>query len=112
MLKILTGNPYVMSAIIAAVFASGWTVRGWQHDSIKLAIKQTTQVMDELQQQRESKTAKVVQDKLKGLKANERTIEIRRQDIIHNNNHVYTTACVAPSGLDHINRVKVPTHTN
>lgn len=106
MLKILMSNPSVMVAIVAIVFGAGWTVRGWQHDSMELAISKATEAMDSIQQQRESKTARVIENKLKGLKANERIIETVRQDIIHNNNHVYTTACVAPDGLDHINRVQ------
>lgn len=83
--------------MILALCASGWLVRGWYEDSIRLEVTQKQQEIIEKQLQRESVIAKVIEERLQELRANERTILKEVPKIITRD--VYRNVCLDNSGL-------------
>jgi len=94
-------NPYVLAAAIAIGFGAGWTTKTWQANSVELVAKLAADAVVEAGNERESKIAIIVSNKLKGLKANERIIERHTKEII--DRPVYRVDCIDTDGLNIIN---------
>lgn len=61
--------------VVAGLFFSGWQVRGWHEDSKQLAADKAMQRAIDAALNRESAVARVVEDKLATLQANQTTID-------------------------------------
>ncbi len=84
------------AAIIAAFFA-GWKVKSWQVDSRDLAIAQARDAMIAEYRVNEAGKARMLEEKLASLKANERVIEREKLKII--DRPVYHNTCLDDDGL-------------
>lgn len=60
---------------VVAAFGSGWQVRGWHEDSVRLAASEAQNRALGAAMQRESDIAKTVEQKLAELKANQTVID-------------------------------------
>lgn len=61
--------------LVAAIFGSGWKVKGWQVDSVNLAVEQASKAIRDNAIDRESTIASQVEQQLSGLKANQTVID-------------------------------------
>jgi len=95
-------NPLAIKAIATAVilalaFGTGWKVKGWKDDSVKLAQAEAVQNAVDAFHELESKIASTLEDKLATLKANERVVERETIKII--DRPVYRNECLDADGL-------------
>lgn len=61
--------------VVAGVFTAGWQVRGWHEDSKQLAATEAMQRAIDAALGKEAAVAKVVEDRLATLQANQTTID-------------------------------------
>lgn len=87
--------------LLGVAFWTGWTVRGWQVKSVELAILHAAQATAATWSANETELAKTVNEKLQGLRANERIIEKRIPQIV--DRPIYNVECVDHDGLRIIN---------
>lgn len=80
--------------LFAAIFGSGWKVKGWQVDSVNLAVEQASQAIRDNAIQRESAIAGKVEERLSTLKANQTVIE--RGIIREIQKPIYQRVCFEP----------------
>lgn len=88
-------------AFLAAVAFGGWMVRGWYEDSLSLAKERATQAAFKAALEHESTVAAKVEEKLAGLRANERVIDrgVVREIV----KPEYRNVCLPPDGLQLLN---------
>ena len=91
-IQLITG-----AVAVAIVFGSGWQARSWYEDSKDLAEKEATDKAIEAFEKYESKVAATVEEKLRGLKANERIIEKWRTEVV--DRPIYHVDCIDDDGL-------------
>ncbi len=84
---------YAGVAAAAILFGGGWTARDWYQ--AKQDLKQVELLEEIKEAQREP--AKLVEEKLQELKANERTVEKWRVKVVERD--VYNLSCVDDDGL-------------
>lgn len=90
-------NVYILLAIAAFSFSAGWQVNSWRHDALELAAKEAIEKV-------EKAVSAKLEDKLSGLRANERVIEREKIKII--NRDVYSNVCLDVDGLRIANNAK------
>lgn len=84
-----------------ALVAAGWQTRAWYEDSRDLSAERTMAKTLEAAMLRESSIAKLVEDKLAGLQANERIID--RGVIREVQKPIYQQVCLPDNMVDTIN---------
>lgn len=87
--------------LVAAIFASGWNVKGWQVDSVNLAVEQAAKAIRDDAIERESDIAGKVEAKLSTLKANQTVID--RGIIREIQNPIYQRVCLEPGAISLLN---------
>lgn len=85
------------AAATALLFGSGWQARSWYEDSKDLAQVEATKKAIEAFEQYESRVAATVEEKLRGLRANERVIEKWRTEVV--DRPIYHVECIDDDGL-------------
>lgn len=88
--------------IIAAIgLAVGWTTKGWQQDSVNLAVERAAKKIADDATARDSDIAKTVQDKLATLTANQTVID--RGIIREVQKPIYQRVCLEPDAIRLLN---------
>lgn len=87
--------------LVAVVFGSGWTVKGWQVDSVNLAVEQAAQAIRDNAIQRESTIAGKVEARLSTLTANQTVID--RGIIREIQKPIYQRVCLEPDAVRLLN---------
>ncbi len=82
------------AVLVAGIFASGWKVKGWQVDSVNLAVEQAAQEIRDDAIQRESTIAGKVEERLSTLTANQTVID--RGIIREIQKPIYQRVCFEP----------------
>lgn len=86
---------------IAVTFATGWTVKGWQVDSMNLAVAEAAQAIRDDAIKRESDIAGQVEAKLSTLTANQTVID--RGIIREIQKPIYQRVCLEPGAISLLN---------
>lgn len=89
-------------AAIVAIFATGWTTRGWYEASKTQAAKDAQAKAEKAAQARESEIAAVVEEQL--TKVNESRGVVYRETVKVVNRPVYQSDCLDAAGLSLINQ--------
>ena len=84
---------YAAVAAAAIVFGGGWQARSWYQDSIELG---KIELVEEFRVE-QGRVAQLVEQKLQGLRANERVIERYRTEVV--DRPVYNIDCIDADGL-------------
>ncbi len=84
---------YIGAAVVVAVFSGGWTARDWYQSTIEM---EKVELIEEFRAE-QSNVARIVEEKLKGLRANERIIERWKTEIV--DRPVYHTDCIDSDGV-------------
>jgi hypothetical protein len=87
----------IAAGIAAALFVTGWTVRGWKAESDEAREQRLVQQVIDKQRAHESRVAQTLEDKLVRLKANERLVEKHRETIVER--PVYRNGCIDDDGV-------------
>lgn len=87
--------------LVAGIFASGWKVKGWQVDSVNLAVERAAQAIRDDAIQRESGIAGKVEERLSTLTANQTVID--RGIIREIQKPIYQRVCFEPSLVQLLN---------
>lgn len=87
--------------LVAGIFASGWKVKGWQVDSVNLAVEQAAQAIRDDAIQRESGIAGKVEERLSTLTANQTVID--RGIIREIQKPIYQRVCLEPDVIGLLN---------
>lgn len=87
--------------LVAGIFASGWKVKGWQVDSVNLAVERAAQDIRDDAIQRESGIAGKVEERLSTLTANQTVID--RGIIREIQKPIYQRVCFEPSLVQLLN---------
>lgn len=88
--------------IVAAIgLAVGWTIKGWEQDSVNLAVERATKKIADDATARDSSIAKTVQDKLATLTANQTVID--RGIIREVQKPIYQRVCLEPDAIRLLN---------
>lgn len=88
-------------AIFLGSFFLGYKYHSYESDSESLVALQAAKEVSRTFEQRESEIARVVEEKLSTLRANERVIEKRTREIVER--PIYLSQCIDQDGLDIIN---------
>lgn len=99
----MTLRTYLTVAAVVILMATGWWLRGIYEDSKDLAALEAQQAAEEKYEARESKVAKLVEERLAELKANERVIEREKLKLVER--PVYRSDCVDADGLHLLGRM-------
>lgn len=89
-------KPAIITAAAAIVGAGGWMARGWFEDSKELVAVEAQQALATEIRSDMGKVVRTVEDRLKGLKANERIID--RGIIREIQKPVFRNVCIPPDG--------------
>lgn len=92
---ILRFLPYIIVAVLC--FGTGWKIKSWQIAERDLAIMEARDAMIAEYRINEAGKAKILEDKLSTLRANERVIEREKLKII--NRDVYHNECIDADGV-------------
>lgn len=84
---------YAAVAVAAIVFGGGWQARSWYQDSIDLG---KIEVVEKFRAE-QSQVAQLVENKLQGLRANERITEKVRIQVV--DRPIYNVDCIDADGL-------------
>lgn len=88
--------------IVAAIgLAVGWTVKGWEQDSVNLAVAQAAKKIADDAAARDSSIAKTVEDRLATLTANKTVID--RGIIREVQKPIYQRVCLEPDAIRLLN---------
>ena len=87
--------PYIIVAVLC--FGTGWKIKSWQVAERDLAIMEARDAMISEYRMNEAGKAKILEDKLASLRANERTIEREKIKII--DRPVYHNECIDADGV-------------
>ncbi len=87
----------VVALVVIASFAAGWRTKGAFVAEAELASQQARNEMIATVRAEEGRVAALVEDRLKELRANERTIEREKIKVIEN--PVYRNVCIDNDGL-------------
>lgn len=87
--------------LVAGIFASGWKVKGWQVDSVNLAVERAAQAIRDDAIQRESGIAGKVEERLSTLTANQTVID--RGIIREIQKPIYQRVCLEPDVIGLLN---------
>ena len=87
--------------LAAAIFGSGWKVKGWQVDSENLAVSKAAQAIVDKVNENDSNIAAVVEEKLGGLKANQTIVD--RGIIREIQKPIYQRVCLEPDVISLLN---------
>ena len=90
-------------AVIIA-FIAGWKVNGWRYDAQIAETEKARQAMIDAFREEEAKSAAVLEQRLKELRANEKVIERERIKLV--DRPVYNTECLDADGLQLIERAR------
>ena len=102
-------NPLVIKAVAVLVvlivaFAAGWRTKGAFVAEAELAAQEARVEMIATVRAEEGRVAALVEDRLKELRANERTIEREKIKVVEN--PVYRNVCIDNDGLLLIERAR------
>lgn len=86
---------------LAATFTTGWTVKGWQVDSVNLAVKEASDAIRDNAINRESGIAEKVEERLSTLSANQTVID--RGIIREIQKPIYQRVCLEPDAVSLLN---------
>ena len=89
---------------LAAAFVAGWVVKGAFDDSAELAAQKARTALIEELRQNEEHIANILEQRLKDLRANEKTIIREREKLV--NRDVYHNECLDADGLRLIERAR------
>lgn len=87
--------------LVAGIFASGWKVKGWQVDSVNLAVERAAQAIRDDAIHRESGIAGKVEERLSTLTANQTVID--RGIIREIQKPIYQRVCLEPDAIRLLN---------
>lgn len=104
MIMPLWGKLVAVCFVLITAFGAGWKVKSWQADSETLAIENAKTEMINAYRDAERKSARVLEDKLGELKANEKVIEREKLKII--DRPVYLNNCLDSDGLSLIEQAR------
>jgi len=93
-----------LAILVGALIIFGWLVRGWYDGNKQLAQEQLAKQVTQAVQDQESKTAKIVEDKLTQLSTGERVIRHETVKVLQS--PVYNINCVDDAGLQLIELAK------
>ena len=93
----------IVSYFIVAVIclSVGWTTKGWQQDSVSLAVAEAAKKIADDATARDSNIAKTVQEQLAGLSANQTIID--RGIIREVQKPIYQRVCLEPDAIRLLN---------
>lgn len=86
---------------LAITLTTGWTVKGWQVDSVNLAVEQAAKKIADKAIERESGIASKVEERLAGLTANQTVID--RGIIREIQKPIYQRVCLEPDAIRLLN---------
>lgn len=106
-------NPLAIRILAVVIFAAvcfgtGWRVKAAFVAESELAAQQARVEMISLVRAEEGRVAAVVEERLKELRANERTIEREKIKVVEN--PVYKNECLDYDGVNLINRARTGGH--
>lgn len=87
--------------IMSFCFFLGYRYNDYKHDSEELVAVKAAEEVRKIFEKRENIIARVVEEKLSTLRANERIIEKRTREIVER--PIYLSQCIDQDGLDIIN---------
>ena len=94
----------VSGLIVATAFVAGWVVKGAFDDSAELAAQKARTALIEELRQNEEHIANILEQRLKDLRANEKTIIREREKLV--NRDVYHNECLDADGVRLIERAR------
>lgn len=97
-------QPYARNALIALAFMAGWLTSSWRHDSLELVANKAASAAYTSASANELTQAKILQDTLSRLSANEKTIIRENVKIV--DRPVYRNICLDSDGLRNANAAK------
>lgn len=100
----ILGSWQLKVAVLVVAFLAGWKVNGWRHDAEAALVKEAKQAMIDAYREEEAKAATILENKLKGLKANEKIIEKERVQLV--DRPVYSNICLDIDGVRLIERAR------
>lgn len=87
--------------VAALALAVGWKTKGWQQDSVNLAVAEAAKKIADDATRRDSTIAKTVQEQLAGLTANQTIID--RGIIREVQKPIYQRVCLEPDAIRLLN---------
>lgn len=97
-------SPYVRNILFAAAFVAGWSASSWHSDSLELVAVKAAESASQSAAANELTQAKILQDTLSRLNANEKTII--RENVKLVDRPIYHNVCLDADGLRNANAAK------
>jgi hypothetical protein len=86
-----------IAALVGGLVYAGWTVRGWKDKSDEAREVKAIERAIEVFRKHEEGVARLLEEKLSKLRANQKIVEIRRESIV--DRPVYRNICLDDDGL-------------
>lgn len=84
--------------LVMAAFMAGFTVHGWQSDSVALAAQKAAQLSIEASEKRQAEIASGVENAIAAIRVTERVIDRGIIKEIQSNETIYRNECITDAG--------------
>ncbi len=104
MIANILGSWQLKVAVLLIAFLAGWQINGWRLTAEKAAAQEARQAMIDAFRQEEAKSAAMLEQRLKELRANEKVIERERIKLV--DRPIYSNECLDADGVQLVERAR------